>query len=60
PQRGRLIKLTPQRIIEQNGCAKEAFPAGEGGKRKLATDEVHYTDAPSRLHILKQQEFAHT
>ena len=61
PQRGRLIKGNPKRIIDQDGCAKRAFPAGEGGPQRrkteaieprvfaaIAVDEVDHTDALSR------------
>ena len=47
-------------MIDQDGCAKQAFPAGEGGPQRrdisrgiremidaVAVDEVHHADAPS-------------
>ena len=34
PQRGRLFNGIPKRTINQDGCAKQAFPAGEGGAKR--------------------------
>ncbi|MBQ2255645.1 MAG: hypothetical protein II330_02170, partial [Clostridia bacterium] len=57
---GKAHQGTPKWMIDQDGCAKQAFPAGEGGPQRrdisreiremidaVAVDEVHHADAPS-------------
>ena len=44
PQRGRLIKGNPKRIIDQDGCAKRAFPAGEGGRQIVKSSATLFRD----------------
>ena len=68
---GKAHQGTPKWMIDQDGCAKQAFPAGEGGPQRrdisrsiremidaVAVDEVHHADAlsPKRISSCKTNQ----